>query len=331
VITQGISDVFKLIRTVWGVYKAIADKECPAHLSAISQMLELFFKKKKIEKIVFSVADIDLNSLQIGHFDSLFRNEEQHALKELLNIVYELDVYMAVAKVAARNNFCFPEFCADKQSYVCISGLYHPNIKNAVANDISIDTEKNLFFLTGANMAGKSSFLKALGLSVYLAHIGFPVPAIRMQTSVFNGLITAINLSDSIADGSSHYYGEVKRIKETAQKILEHHNLFIILDELFRGTNVKDAYDSSLATIRALSNIRTSVFLISTHIVEIAGVLTDLPNISFQYFDFRIEEGKAVFEYKLKDGVSSDALGFFIFKNEGILEILEKAANIKRE
>ena len=81
-----------------------------------------------------------------------------------------------------------------------------------------------------------------------------------------------------------------------------------------------------LATIRALSNIKGSVFLISTHIVEIAKELTNIQNISFQYFASKVEDGKPVFEYKLLDGVSSDTLGFFIFKNEGILEILEKAA-----
>jgi DNA mismatch repair protein MutS len=327
VISQGISDVFKLIRIMWGIYKELGDKKCPAHLNAIFKTLEDFFSKKKIEKIVFSGIDKDLNYLQIGYYDNLFRKEELHTIKELINYVYELDVYIAAAKAAEDYGFCFPEYCTDKQSYVNITGLYHPCIKNAVKNDVLIEQRKNLVFLTGANMAGKSSFLKALGLAVYLAHIGFPVPAARMQTSVFNGLITTINLSDSISTGYSHYYSEVKRVKETAQKILDHSNLFIIFDELFRGTNVKDAYDSSLATIKGLSNIRSSAFLISTHIVEIAEALTKIPNISFQYFASKIEDGKPVFEYKLLDGVSSETLGFFIFKNEGILEILEKAAS----
>jgi DNA mismatch repair protein MutS len=328
VVSQGISEVIKLLRTVWILYKDLSCKKCPAHIDSIVDILGEFLLKKPIENIIFSDANKDLNYFQIANYDTLLRKTELRSLKGIVNIVYELDVYIAVAKAAAIHDFCITEYATDKGIFVNIADLYHPGIKKAVKNDILIDHEKNLVFLTGANMAGKSSFLKALGLAIYLAHIGFPVPASSMQTNVFNGLISTINLSDNISSGYSHYYSEIKRVKETAQKILERNNLFIIFDELFRGTNVKDAYDASLATIGALSAIKTSVFLISTHIVEIAAEITRLPNISFQYFASRIDNGKPIFEYKMKEGVSEETLGFFIFKNEGILEILEKAAKI---
>jgi len=328
VITKGINDTFMLLRTVWVIYKELSGKKCPVQINSLLEILDKLFLKKPIEKIVSLNPGKELNYLQVAYYDKLFRKEELYTLKALINIVYELDVYIAAAKAAQVCGFCFPEYCADRGSYVAITGLYHPGIKNAVANNLAIEAEKNLVFLTGANMAGKSSYLKALGLAVYLAHIGFPVPAASMQTSVFNGLITTINLSDNISNGYSHYYSEIKRVKDTAQKLLECNNLFIIFDELFRGTNVKDAYDASLATINALSAIKNSVFLISTHIVEIAAAIAHLQNISFQYFSARIDNGKPVFEYKMREGVSSETLGFFIFKNEGILEILEKAAKV---
>ncbi|MDB5008018.1 MAG: hypothetical protein JWP45_2411 [Mucilaginibacter sp.] len=326
VISEGISDVFKLVKTLYGFCNELTNKELPAHISTIINTLNELFSKKEIEKIIHYNPGKELNYIQLCYYDKLFRKTELQSIRSAINIVYELDVYTAAAKAASNNGFCFPEYCTDKQSYVKINGLFHPCIKGAVKNDILIDQEQNLVFLTGANMAGKSSFLRGLGVAVYLAHIGFPVPAGDMQTSVFNGLITTINLSDNIGNGYSHYYSEVKRVKETALKILEHGNLFIIFDELFRGTNVKDAYDSSLATIKALANIRNSAFLISTHIVEIASELTNIPNISFHYFASKIEDGKPVFKYRLLKGVSEETLGFFIFKNEGILEILEKAA-----
>jgi DNA mismatch repair protein MutS len=208
---------------------------------------------------------------------------------------------------------------------VDIKGLHHPCIKNAVRNDVLIEQDRNLCFLTGANMAGKSTYLKSLSLAVYLAHVGFPVPATAMQTTLFKGLITTINLSDNINSGYSHYYSEVKRLKKVAEKIISQDNLFIVFDELFRGTNVKDAYDASLATITALSKIKSSVFLISTHIVEIASEIKAYENIVFKYFDSQIDNDKPVFDFKLKDGVSAETLGYFIFKNEGILEILAQA------
>ncbi|MEP6612079.1 MAG: hypothetical protein ABJA76_09355 [Mucilaginibacter sp.] len=326
VITKGINDTFMLLRTVWVIYKELSGKKCPVHINRQLEILEELFLKKPLEKIVSLPPGNDLNYLQVAYYDKLFRREELHTIKALIGIVYELDVYIAVAKAAKAHGLCFPEYCTDAAPQMNVTGLCHPGIKNAVANNLAIARDKNLIFLTGANMAGKSSFLKALGLAVYLAHIGFPVPAASMQTSVFNGLITTINLSDNLSNGYSHYYSEIKRVKDTAQKLLEHNNLFVIFDELFRGTNVKDAYDASLATINALSAIKNSVFLISTHIVEIATAIAHLQNISFQYFSTRIDNGKPVFEYKMREGVSSETLGYFIFKNEGILEILEKAA-----
>jgi DNA mismatch repair ATPase MutS len=326
VVTKGINDVSRLLRIVWQFYNGLLDKKLPLHIAAIVERLKEFFAIKGIEKLITADADKKLNYFEIGYYDNLFRKQELRAIKSVINIVYELDVYITVAEAATRNNFCFPEYCDGKNACVQITELYHPCIKNAVKNDVSIDREKNLVFLTGANMAGKSSFLKSLGLAVYLAHIGFPIPADSMQTSVFNGLITTINLSDNMSSGYSHYYSEVKRVKETAGKILEHNNMFIIFDELFRGTNVKDAYDASLATITALSKIRNSAFLISTHIVEIAVALKQYNNISFRYFASGVEDGKLVFEYKIREGISDETLGFFIFKNEGILEILENAS-----
>ena len=326
VVTKGIREVFKLLRIVWEFYNNLLDKDPPPHLVAIAENLKQFFSIKGMEKIILAGDDKKLNYFEVGYYDKLFRKQELFAIKVVIKVIYELDVFMALAKAAANNGFCLPEYSTSNNAHVHITDLYHPCIKNAVKNSIQIDHEKNLVFLTGANMAGKSSFLKSLGLAIYLAHIGFPVPAASMKTSVFNGLITTINLSDNIKSGYSHYYSEIKRVKETASKILEHNNMFIIFDELFRGTNVKDAYDASLATITALSKIRNSVFLISTHIVELAAELKQYPNILFRYFASRIEAGKPVFEYKIQEGISEETLGFFIFKNEGILEILENAS-----
>ena len=109
-------------------------------------------------------------------------------------------------------------------------------------------------------MAGKSTFLKSVSLTVYLAHIGFPVPAKSCEISIFNGLFTTINLSDDIQQGYSHYYSEVKRIKDMALNLNSHKKLFIIFDELFRGTNVKDAYEASLLITKVFFEIKELTF-----------------------------------------------------------------------
>jgi len=326
-ISQGIADTRKLLKILADFYEELSkEADLPLPINIMLNAFAELFAKKTIQKLLQMDPKKRLGYLGTSYYDNLFRTVELNTLKDILKVVYELDAYITASKVVNDNDFCFPEYIENDLPYVNITGLYHPCIKNAVTNDVLIQKDKNICFLTGANMAGKSSYLKALGLAVYLAHVGFPVPAISMQTSVFKGLITTINLSDNISSGYSHYFSEVKRLKKVAEKIAEQDNLFIIFDELFKGTNVKDAYNASLATITALSKIKNSVFLISTHIVEIATELRLFENIDFKYFDSKIENGKPVFDFKLRDGVSSETLGYFIFKGEGIVQLLEQGA-----
>ncbi|NJK95829.1 MAG: hypothetical protein HC905_13780 [Bacteroidales bacterium] len=172
-------------------------------------------------------------------------------------------------------------------------------------------------------MSGKSTFLKSVGLSLYLAHVGFPVPARQMKTSIFHGLITSINLADNINQGYSHFYSEVKRVKEAAIKVRNKGRMMIVFDELFRGTNIKDASEASSMIIGALAKIPDSLFLISTHIVEIADDLKSEPTVIFRCFETIPEGDRAVYDYKLKNGVSKERLGMQIVRQEGIMEILE--------
>ncbi|ULT41595.1 hypothetical protein KRR40_44525 [Niabella defluvii] len=98
-------------------------------------------------------------------------------------------------------------------------GLYHPSLKNPVGNDVSMDASQNLIFLTGANMAGKSTFLRSLSTALYIAHMGFPVAAKAMEFSVLDGIYTTINLPDNLGIGASHFYVEVLRVKKMAQEL----------------------------------------------------------------------------------------------------------------
>lgn len=172
-------------------------------------------------------------------------------------------------------------------------------------------------------MAGKSTFLKAVGLTIYLAHLGFPVPAKRMTTTIYNGIVTTINLSDDRNLGYSHFYSEVNRIKETLLKIKNKKRLFVIFDELFRGTNVKDAFDGSLLIIKSFANIPESTFFISTHITEVAEKVRDIDTIQFNFFDSKLVANKPVYNYKLEKGISHERMGMYILKSERIIELLD--------
>ena len=265
-----------------------------------------------------------LNFYQLGKLDSLFRKDNKLLILDFLHLFYELDALSTLAKVANDREFCLPTYLADDDINLGIQGLFHPSLAAPVKTDIYIDKRNNLTFLSGSNMAGKSSLLKSVGLVIYLAHIGFPVPATSVRTTVFNGLITTINLADAIENGLSHYYSEVMRVKKIASLLVERKKMFVILDELFKGTNAKDAFDASLLVINGFSMIPDSIFIISSHITELAPKL-NAKNVSHKYMEHILVDEHPKFTYQLKSGVAKDGIGMYFIEKEGIFELLERA------
>ena len=278
-------------------------------------------------RIVFNFKSrIRLFHYEYFKLDYIFRNSEISNIRSILFLIYEIDALKSLAFATEKYGFAYPHFI-ERSNYMNIQGLFHPLLENPVANDFDFETGKNLFFLTGPNMAGKSTFLKSLSIAVYLSHLGFPVPAKNMETSLFNGLLTTINLSDNINKGYSHFYNEVLRVKFVAERINQVGNLFIVFDELFRGTNVKDAYDASLAVISAFSRLQKGTFAISTHIIEIAEKLNDNQSIFFRFFEANLVDDKPQYNYKLKEGVTNERIGMYILKKEKVLETIENGIN----
>jgi DNA mismatch repair ATPase MutS len=181
-------------------------------------------------------------------------------------------------------------------------------------------------FLTGANMAGKSTFIKSTGTAVYLAHLGMGVPAKKMKLSLFDGILSNINIMDNLSKGESYFYNEVQRIKSTITKINDGRQWLILIDELFKGTNVEDAMKCSNIVIEGLVKISESIFILSTHLYEIGEPLKRHSNISFNYFETQMINDEFSFSYQLKDGISNDRLGYLILKKEGVVDMLEKKA-----
>ncbi|MBX5439453.1 MAG: DNA mismatch repair protein MutS, partial [Thermoflavifilum sp.] len=155
------------------------------------------------------------------------------------------------------------------------------------------------------------------------AHIGMGVPANEMQLSLFDGMLTNIHVDDDIIHGKSYFYNEVHRIKNTIEKIQYRKHWLVLIDELFKGTNVDDARNCSVAVIRGLSSVRDSLFILSTHLYEIAEQLKSQPNIQFRYFEVQMQEGQFHFNYHLREGISNDRLGYLILKQEKVLDLLE--------
>lgn len=243
---------------------------------------------------------------------------------ELIDIFYRLDAWYSMAMAVKTFDLSFPEFIETDQPVVSAKNLYHLLIPNPVSYNVEMDPEHNFLFLTGANMAGKSTFIKSIGSAVFLAHIGMGVPAQEMKLTLFDGLLSNINVVDNIAKGESFFFNEVQRIKTTIQKINNGRKWLVLIDELFKGTNVQDAMKCSSTVIKGLIKMKNSLFILSTHLYEIGEELKTYPNISFRYFETTVIGDQLFFSYQLKNGISNDRFGYLILKKEKVVDLLDK-------
>lgn len=321
-IQNGVTAIIKLLHELNAFMMTDAIKHAPS-----------FSKEREnaqtiLQDVVFAPVFKERGSGKIAYsaltaFDLLFRKKEYEKIEQLLKQIYYIDVCVSVASVAREKNLIFPEVHSKGSQVMKIEGLYHPELEKPVANNVMMEGDTSLIFLTGANMAGKSTFLRAISTAQYLAHMGFPVAASSMAFSVMDGIYTTINLPDNLGIGASHFYAEVLRVKKIATELKAGKMIFVIFDELFRGTNVKDAHEATVAISKAFMKKTNCRFIISSHIVEAAEDLSGQPEIAFSYLPTQMKGSQPEYTYKLVNGVTDDRHGMVIIRNEGILDILK--------
>ena len=265
-----------------------------------------------------------LNPIQVIYFGHYVRNRFKTAVQSLIEIHNRLDAWYSMAMAIRRYQLSFPVFLEKEDPYLEATRLYHLLLPKPVSYDIRLDKESNFVFLTGANMAGKSTFIRSVGAVVFLAHLGMGVPAQSMQLTIFDGILSNINVEDNISKGESFFFNEVQRIRNTLEKIGNQKKWLVLIDELFKGTNVQDAMKCSITVIKGLIKIRRSLFILSTHLYEIGEELKVHPNILFNYFETAVKDDQLEFSYQLKPGISNDRIGYLILKREKVVEMLER-------
>ncbi|MGN6615628.1 MAG: MutS-related protein [Ilyomonas sp.] len=258
------------------------------------------------------------------HFGHYLRYHFKQEAIELIEIYSKLDAWYSLALAVEKHHYTFPSFIESDEPSIYAKQMYHPLLQTPVAYDVNLTQQQNFLFMTGANMAGKSTFIKAVGVSVYLAHIGMAVPAQEMRLTTFYGLLSNIQVVDNIVQGESYFFNEVQRIRKTIEKISDGQKWLILIDELFKGTNVQDAMKCSTVVIEGLRKMHNSLFILSTHLYEIGEALKKYPNIQFRYFETEVKNDQLLFSYQLKEGISNDRLGYLILKREGVVELLDK-------
>lgn len=264
-----------------------------------------------------------LSTTSILKYAQFLRSRYKNATEELIEIHSKLDAYLSLAKAAQKFHFTYPTVVETSEPCIEAEGLYHFLLETPVAYEVELNQSTNFIFLTGANMAGKSTFIKAAGLAAYMAHIGMGVPAKKMKISRLDGILSNIQVTDNIMKGESFFFNEVQRIKKTIERISDGKKWLILIDELFKGTNQEDAVKCSTVVIEGLRKLPTALFVLSTHLYEIGHNLKHYPNIQFRYFETAVNDDQLVFSYQLKEGISNDRLGYLILKREGVVSMLE--------
>lgn len=242
-------------------------------------------------------------------------------LPEWVRVTQELDGLIALGNFAALNpDATFPEIRADARPVLRARRLGHPLIpaSSRVTNDLEIQTLGEVEILTGSNMAGKSTFLKTLGVNLCLAYAGAPVIAAQLTAQPLRQH-SCIRITDSIVDGFSYFYAEVKCLKQllVALQVQDDMPLIYLVDEIFRGTNNRERLIGSRAYIQTLLGAR-GVGLIATHDLELAHLADDHALAHNYHFRDAVQDGRLVFDYQLRPGPCPTTNALKIMELEGL-------------
>lgn len=243
----------------------------------------------------------------------------QH-INEWLETVGELDALCSLGTFAYNHpQYTYPEL-TEKPFCFLATQMGHPlmPVSQCVKNDATIPSRPFFLIITGANMAGKSTYLRTIGVNYLLACIGAPVCCERLKLHP-NQLITSLRTSDSLSDNESYFFAELKRLKRIIDLLNQGQQLFIILDEILKGTNSMDKQKGSFDLIRQFMQLKANG-IIATHDLLLGSLIKQFPEEIRNYcFEADIKENELTFSYKLREGVAQNMNACFLMKKMGII------------
>lgn len=243
----------------------------------------------------------------------------QH-INEWLETVGELDALCSLGTFAYNHpQYTYPEL-TEKPFCFLATQMGHPlmPVSQCVKNDATIPSRPFFLIITGANMAGKSTYLRTIGVNYLLACIGAPVCCERLKLHP-NQLITSLRTSDSLSDNESYFFAELKRLKRIIDLLNQGQQLFIILDEILKGTNSMDKQKGSFDLIRQFMQLKANG-IIATHDLLLGNLIKQFPEEIRNYcFEADIKENELTFSYKLREGVAQNMNACFLMKKMGII------------
>jgi ABC-type multidrug transport system fused ATPase/permease subunit len=236
---------------------------------------------------------------------------------------YQLIAQFEVLNSLSTVHFNYPDWAIPKfvsEHFTLESrDLGHPLIysEHRVNSDFSLKGQSKVALITGSNMAGKSTFLRNLGVNIILAQMGAPVCATSFTLSP-NKLMSSMRISDNLAESTSTFYAELKKLKTIIEAVNRNEQIFILLDEILRGTNSLDKHSGSEALIRQLIK-QKAVAVLATHDVELSNLEKEFPgSLENYHFDVQVQGEELYFDYKLKQGVCTSLNASILMKKIGI-------------
>ncbi|MBM3441269.1 MAG: DNA mismatch repair protein MutS [Bacteroidetes bacterium] len=318
-----LTHVVDLVRGLKAITDLFPQQAWPEQLARTLARTCSLLQHRQLTALLERAEGTAFNTSETIRYARFFHQAFHRQTQELIQLFGRWDAWYSMAKAMDAYGLVFPEVTHEPTPRLEAEGLFHLLLSHPVPYDICMDAQAHFIFLTGANMAGKSTCIKAVGLATFLAHLGMGVPAQRMRLSVFDGILSNINVSDNIAKGESYFYNEVHRIRQTIETIRDGRRWLVLIDEIFKGTNIQDAMKCSLAVIRGLLRIRQTLFILSTHLYEIGEDLKDEPTIRFRHFQTSIIDDQLTFHYQLREGISQDRFGYLLLQQEGVVGLLE--------
>lgn len=326
-VQSGVLAALRLVRAVQATLNGLSETAIPDEIEEditkiqkfiFSPVLSVFLKKK----------DTNLSNATIFYLDYHLRISHKDAFRQMLDTLYKLDACLAIVKTAHRHQLTFPVFDLHSNRFN-VEAAWHPLIPGAVANNLKLDNP--VCILTGANTSGKTTFLKTCGILIYLAHLGWPVPAKSLHLPFIDRLFTSIHLSDDLDQGFSHFYNEMMRIKQISEALSNGEQCFVIVDELFRGTNQEDAMHCSKTVLDGFANFGGSYYLVSTHLHEIIAHYTGHSKLGFRCFRTRITNNQFQNTFKIEEGAAFEKVGRLIMDQTGVTALLQNAKRLSPE
>jgi len=289
---------------------------------------------KKVEELSKIIKGLDnrnnmlvgiiLNALLLWDLHFMFklenwRKENKSSFNRWAEILSEFDAFSSLGNYAYNNPlYIFPDI-DPKTVGLKIVDSGHPLLpeQQRVNNDFRITEEPSFIIITGANMAGKSTFLRTIGTNMMLGMAGAPVCAKQFSfapTEVY----TSMRTTDSLQKNESYFFAELSRLKKMIDKLKSGTKLFIILDEVLKGTNSRDKALGSKALVKQLIHMNTTG-IIATHDVSLGSLIEEFPkNVLNCRFEVEMENDELVFDYKIKDGISQNLNATFLMRKMGI-------------